>query len=1083
MLASAALITSLLKSQLGGKDIVLDDVAVEKVAASLGLDSDASSTTTASQTTVVDAGVRLRSKLDNLVYNLVQESMTEDKTRLLHINHVIEYISCALSDMVFIYPGTSSTHLGQGLLPWDESLDNISGKSVKVVRMDTRDGALHAVQGALEHGDIQATVLASSQSLYSMLPMLHLLVGQQAPVVFHVAGHGINGALVSRTELDAVVAARQSGAVLLSSSSVQEAHDMAVVARVIAQQLQAPVIHYFDGTLVNRFEKVNVCSYKKLALRLQTGGSSVPSILSQHGFSSSFGYFGSQNAETVLVTLAAHASSSLVRAVESTPGVGLLSVRAYRPWQDDDFLHSVVPSARQLVVLEQGDGLYAFNGALYLDVASAVRFGSSHLRVVTAQAPGFGHLTSAHLQVLAKRASSASFVDLLDDKFEEIELGEPSVETQAGHGSAFRAAYWDVEQDGTAVAGSHIAQLVHEQDPEQAGICQIVHDGYRVGGGVTHTQIACNTNDLASNKVNYIGVHNIGLVNEYDILAEAAQGAKVLLHGPWQHGDDLESVLPNSFKLRMTQLDIDLYTLDATQIVQEAGLHQQSAHVVDELAFLLLNSPKVDPVDVLSAAYQDGKRDVNALLAELAGAVQSKLTRVALLPPWTILETDDAVLPALPLDRGDLTPPVADDIEVQDDKHSQLNVATWHKAAWQMMFKEAYHTDSLLRPDLHENNYLVTLSVNRRLTPATYDRNVFHLEFDTSASGLKYELGDALGVHGHNDSDEVKQFLQWYGLDETDVVTVPVGVHAGSRTVFQLFSQVLDIFGRPSKKFYEGLATVAADDKEKQQLEFLISAEGKDAFKARVEDTVTYEDLLHEFPSARPSLEQLMAWVSPIKPRHYSIASSQKMHGNSVHLLVVAVDWVNRAGKPRFGQCTRYLANLAVGSQVTVSIKPSVMKLPPLDSQPVIMAGLGTGMAPFRAFIQERYMAKQAGKQVGPVVLYFGSRNRSNEYLYGEELEAYHQDGVLSHMGLAFSRDQKQKVYIQHKMKEDAAMLSDYLINNNGHFYLCGPTWPVPDVKDAVVHGLTTFGSIQEAEANALIEEWKEKERYILEVY
>jgi sulfite reductase (NADPH) flavoprotein alpha-component len=159
------------------------------------------------------------------------------------------------------------------------------------------------------------------------------------------------------------------------------------------------------------------------------------------------------------------------------------------------------------------------------------------------------------------------------------------------------------------------------------------------------------------------------------------------------------------------------------------------------------------------------------------------------------------------------------------------------------------------------------------------------------------------------------------------------------------------------------------------------------------------------------------------------------------------------------------------------------MKLPPLDSQPVIMAGLGTGMAPFRAFIQERAVLKASGVEVGPMVLYFGSRNRRNEYLYGEELEAYHAEGLLTHMGLAFSRDQKQKVYIQHKMQEDSRQLYEYLINEQAHFYLCGPTWPVPDVKDAVVYGLKQYGGIEERDASDLIEEWKEKERYILEVY
>jgi len=107
---------------------------------------------------------------------------------------------------------------------------------------------------------------------------------------------------------------------------------------------------------------------------------------------------------------------------------------------------------------------------------------------------------------------------------------------------------------------------------------------------------------------------------------------------------------------------------------------------------------------------------------------------------------------------------------------------------------------------------------------------------------------------------------------------------------------------------------------------------------------------------------------------------------------VVAVDWIApKSNKRRFGQCTRYLVGLKPNDVVTVSVKPSVMKLPPLDSSPVVMAGLGTGMAPFRAFIQERAVRKREGHAVGPMILYFGSRHRSEEYLYGEELEAYHQ--------------------------------------------------------------------------------------------
>mgnify|MGYP003874233275 CR=1 FL=1 len=113
-------------------------------------------------------------------------------------------------------------------------------------------------------------------------------------------------------------------------------------------------------------------------------------------------------------------------------------------------------------------------------------------------------------------------------------------------------------------------------------------------------------------------------------------------------------------------------------------------------------------------------------------------------------------------------------------------------------------------------------------------------------------------------------------------------------------------------------------------------------------------------------------------------------------------------------------------------------QLPPRDEQPVVMAGLGTGAAPFRAFIQERAWQRSQGKEVGPMLYYFGSRHRAQEYLYGEELEAYFQEGVVSHLGLAFSRDSDKKVYIQHKMNEDAELLAKML--EDGAFYLCGPT-------------------------------------------
>jgi len=437
------------------------------------------------------------------------------------------------------------------------------------------------------------------------------------------------------------------------------------------------------------------------------------------------------------------------------------------------------------------------------------------------------------------------------------------------------------------------------------------------------------------------------------------------------------------------------------------------------------------------------------------------------------------------------------------DKEAQPTTGIWDLAARHLFFREAFAVEDktiqdtfdgpgilALRPSTADETFLATVTENRRLTPQTYDRNVFHLELDTAGTGLKYEIGEALGVHGWNDSKEVLEFCEWYGLEPDSIVSFPNAQNPSTletRTVFQLLQQNIDLFGRPGKAFYAALSKLATTKADAMTLKFISAPEGAELFKKMAEDeTVTFADVLWRFRTARPGMEELVGLIPEIKPRHYSIASSQKAVGDKVELLIVTVDWVNSKGSPRYGQCTRYLAALKPGDKVTVSIKPSVMKLPPDDRQPIIMAGLGTGAAPFRAFMQHRAWQRTQGIDVGPLIYYFGSRYRSQEYLYGEEIEAYIHSGIISHAGLAFSRDGKDKVYIQHKMLQDGKMLSDLLKGEGekaAYFYLCGPTWPVPDVFEALVGALGQFGGMERQVAERYIEELKEEERYVLEVY
>lgn len=590
------------------------------------------------------------------------------------------------------------------------------------------------------------------------------------------------------------------------------------------------------------------------------------------------------------------------------------------------------------------------------------------------------------------------------------------------------------------------------------------------------------------------------VLNSYNAIERAGPATQIVFSGPWA-AEEYKEKLGKHEKAKLAGHS-NVWTVNAESVAKEAGFAgEQGTSLVEQITFWQMYLGNGQPSQIGSLVTTSLPREaVGKLIAATKGAVH----KVDLSASDMEVDEDEKVLSDNKLAPGEADATVISHPSfIPATKASYgpnafkevpeiLPVASnWHIAAKQLLYPEAYalpkNEKETMRPDLPEENYIVTVTENRRLTPLDYDRNVFHIEFSTAGTGLKYAIGEALGVHGLNDEKEVLEFIDWYGLDPDALVSYPSRTDPTgkleTRTIFQLFQQTLDIFGKPPKSFYEVLGKYATSREEARHLRFISSAEGSSTFKKWSElETVTYADVLKAFPSAKANfgIEELMREVAAIKPRHYSIASSQNAVGDSVHLLVVTVDWDTPSGAKRYGQCTRYLAGLPVGAKVMVSVKPSVMKLPPRDTQPIIMAGLGTGAAPFRAFMQERAWQKAQGIEVGPLLYYFGARYRSAEYLYGEEIEAYVRDGVISHTGLAFSRDTKAKVYIQHKMNEDQKLLADSL--EDGVFYLCGPTWPVPDVYQALTDAFVGKGKTVE-EAQAHIEELKEDERYVLEVY
>jgi sulfite reductase alpha subunit-like flavoprotein len=273
------------------------------------------------------------------------------------------------------------------------------------------------------------------------------------------------------------------------------------------------------------------------------------------------------------------------------------------------------------------------------------------------------------------------------------------------------------------------------------------------------------------------------------------------------------------------------------------------------------------------------------------------------------------------------------------------------------------------------------------------------------------------------------------------------------------------------------------------EIEYMLGKDGKDKLKELQKGTPTYADLMKKWPSSKLNLEYLIDHVPRIKPRLYSIASSLEMHKDSVHLCIVKDDWKTPSGKVRLGLCTRYLAGLSRGTTpdiVAGKINAAGITVPDTHSLPCVMVGLGTGIAPFRAMVEDREVARIRGESVGPMALFFGARHKRTDYTYGDEFAEYHSNGkgVLTVLSTAFSRDQKEKIYVQNRISEHPEVIYDYLGKRKGYFYLCGPAGNVPpSVLKAVVDSFVKCGGHSPDEAEKMVTQMQIEGRYNVEAW
>ncbi|MFQ1896389.1 assimilatory sulfite reductase (NADPH) flavoprotein subunit [Aeromonas veronii] len=363
-----------------------------------------------------------------------------------------------------------------------------------------------------------------------------------------------------------------------------------------------------------------------------------------------------------------------------------------------------------------------------------------------------------------------------------------------------------------------------------------------------------------------------------------------------------------------------------------------------------------------------------------------------------------------------------------------------------------------------ENPFPARLSVNQKITGRDSTKDIRHIEINLADSGLTYQPGDALGVWFDNDAELVGEVLALTGLSG-DETTAHGSLRAALTGHFEL------------TRLHGGFITGLADISDNAALKDLAGD------KAQVNALVASAqvvDVLKRFPTALTA-EQLVGLLRPLTPRLYSIASAQSEVEEEVHLTVGVVRYPQEDGTVRSGAASSYLADrLIEDGEVRVFVEHNDnFRLPANPDTPVIMVGPGTGIAPFRAFMQEREAQGAEGKNW----LFFGNPHFTQDFLYQVEWQRYVKSGLLSKISLAFSRDQANKIYVQDRLREAGQELYQWL-EAGAHFYVCGDANKMAkDVQEALLDVIAEHGHKSREEAEEYLSELRRAKRYQRDVY
>ncbi|MEO6876638.1 MAG: sulfite reductase subunit alpha [Opitutaceae bacterium] len=377
-----------------------------------------------------------------------------------------------------------------------------------------------------------------------------------------------------------------------------------------------------------------------------------------------------------------------------------------------------------------------------------------------------------------------------------------------------------------------------------------------------------------------------------------------------------------------------------------------------------------------------------------------------------------------------------------------------------------------------DNPFPARIIDNRLLNKPGSVKETRHFAVSLAGSGLHYKAGDSLGVFAGNRESEVTEILERIGATGDELVS-PVMLKLPAPIPLREALMAKLALASPPRKMVETLAAKATHADEKSKLTGLLAPEAKEVLMSYL-DVREFVDLLAEYPSAKLTPQELVDHMRRLMPRLYSIASSPKVYPEEIHLTVAVVRY-EANHRERVGVCTTFLADrVEVNATPTpVFVSHSHFGLPDDGSKDVIMIGPGTGIAPFRAFVQDRIASGATGRNW----VFFGDQHKATDFLYEEEWMAWLAQGRLARLDTAFSRDQTLKVYVQDRMRENAAELWSW-IKGGAYFYVCGDAKRMAkDVDTALLDVIAQQGGMDAAAAAEYIKQMKKDKRYQRDVY